>query len=217
MDSNSKGDKGNIEVVQDYNIRVLEDIELYLQYIRETIKQIIVDDGLKYSEPMDKKKIYPDFTYTQFLYLLSRVFDRVYSVNTALLYDSYNNKYSKVYNTRKVELCYEVYHRLCGYYGFICSIEGFYKFVGIDRETLLEWLSSGKSELYKKAIENSKNTVLSGFENSQVPILRLAAGNYKYKLNTPIQERQEAVAVDVLPDLLAISGTKENALTDSKN
>lgn len=90
-------------------------------------------------------------------------------------------------------------------------------FSGIDRETLLEWLSSGKSVLYKKAIENSKNTVLSGFENSQVPILRLAAGNYKYKLNTPIQEHQEAAAVDVLPDLLAISGTKENALTDSKN
>ena len=82
---------------------------------------------------------------------------------------------------------------------------------------MLEWLSSGRSFLYKKALENSKNTVLSGFENSQVPILRLAAGNYKYKLNTPTQEHQEAAAVDVLPDLLAISGTKEKALPDTQN
>lgn len=206
-----------IETVENSNDYILSNIGAYLEYIRETIKKIIADEGLQYAEPMDKKKIYPAFNYIQFQYLLSRVFDLVFSVNTELLFIYYNNKYNKKYDIHKVELCYEVYYRLCSFYGFVCSIEGFYIFSGIDKETLLEWLSSGRSNLYKKALENSKNTVLSGFENSQVPILRLAAGNYKYKLNTPTQEHQEAAAVDVLPDLLAISGTKEKALTDSKN
>lgn len=207
MDSNSKGDKdkNNIEVVQDYNIKVLEDIELYLQYIRDTIKQIIVDDGLKYSEPMDKKKVYPDFTYTQFLYLLSRVFDRVYDINTALLYDSYNNKYSKVYNIHKVELCYEIYHRLCGYYGFICSAEGFYILSGIDVNTLQEWLSSGRSNLLDIMRKNSKNSTVARFENSSVPLLNLAAANYKYNLNVEhLNEREGGQVLEALPDLLAI-------------
>lgn len=206
-----------IDTVENSNDYILSNIGAYLEYIRETIKKIIADEGLQYAEPMDKKKIYPAFNYIQFQYLLSRVFDTVYAVNTELLYIYYHDKFKKKYDIHKVELCYEVYCRLCAYYGFICSVEGFYKFSGIDKETLLEWLSSGRSVLYKKALENSKNTVLSGFENSQVPILRLAAGNYKYKLNTPAQEHQEAAAVDVLPDLLAISGAKEKALTDSKN
>ena len=204
MDSKSK-DKNNIEVVQDYNIKILDNIELYLQYIRETIKQIIVDDDLKYSEPMDKKKVYPDFTYTQFLYLLSRVYDRVYSVNTALLYDSYNNKYSKLYNIRKVELCYEVYYRLCGYYGFICSAEGFYILSGIDINTLQDWLSSGRSNLLDIMRKNSKNGTVARFENSSVPLLNLAAANYKYNLNAEHQaDRDSGQVLEALPDLLAL-------------
>ena len=209
MDSNSKEDKDNIEVVQDYNIKVLEDIELYLYYIRQTIKQIIVDDDLKYSEPMDKKKIYPDFTYTQFLYLLSRVFDRVYNVNTALLCDSYSDKYNKIYNMHKVDLCYDVYYRLCRFYGFVPSVEGFSIFSGIDEATLREWLSSGRSPLFSKIIKNAKNTVVSKFENSRVPILQLAAANYKYNLNTEHQaDRDSGHVLEALPDLLALPDDK---------
>lgn len=205
MDSNSKEVKNNIEVVQDYNIKVLDDIELYLQYIRDTLKQIIVDDDLKYSEPMDKKKVYPDFTYTQFLYLLSRVNDRVYSVNTALLCDSYSDKYNKIYNMHKVELCYEVYYRLCRFYSFVPSSEGFSIFSGIDEATLREWLSSGRSALFSKIIKNAKNTVVSKFENSRVPILQLAAANYKYSLNTEHQaDRDSGQVLEALPDLLAL-------------
>lgn len=204
MDSKSKGNKDNIEVVQDYNIKVLEDMELYLQYIRDTIKQIIADDGLKYSEPMDKKKIYPDFTYTQFLYLLSRVYDRIYSVNTALLYDNY-----KVYNMHKVELCYNVYYKLCRYYGYVASLEGFNAFSGIDDTTLREWLSCGKTNLLNIIIKNAKNTVVSRFENSRVPILQLAAANYKYNINTEhSNEREGGQVLEALPDLLAIAQEK---------
>ena len=82
-------------IVENSNENILNNIDNYLQYIRDNIKQIIVDDDLKYSDPMEKKKIYPDFTYTQFLYLLSRLFDRVFSVNTDLLYIYYKDKYNK--------------------------------------------------------------------------------------------------------------------------
>ena len=209
MDSN-KEDNKNIEVVQDYNIKILEDIELYLQYIRDTLKQIIVDDGLKYSEPMDKKKVYPDFTYTQFLYLLSRVFDRVYSVNTELLCDVYKDKHNKLYNMHKVELCYDVYYKLCQYYGYVASLEGFNAFSGIDEVTLREWLSCGRTPLFNKIIKNAKNTVVSRFENSRVPILQLAAANYKYSINTEHQtDRDSGQVLEALPDLLALPDADE--------
>ena len=195
-------------IVENSNDILLNDIGAYLEYIRNWIKKIIADEGLLYAEPMDSRKIYPAFNYIQFTYLLGRVCDNVYRVNLELLckpqiYNNYNKPY---YDPEKVKLCYEVYQKLCGFYGFICSIEGFYLFSGIGENTLKEWLSSGYNDIYKIALENSKNAVVSDFENSKIPLLKLAAGNYKYKLNTPANDRQEAAAaVDVLPDLLQLT------------
>ena len=184
-------------------------MDYYLQYLRENIKQIIIDDELKYSDPMEKKKTYPDFTYIQFCYLLSRLHDRVFSVNTELLYINYKNSISKTYDIQKVELCYKVYCKLCAYYGYICSTEQFETMTGIDEGTLKEWLSCGKSDLFNFMLKNAKNTVVSSFENSKTPLLKLAGANYKYKLNTPLEERTEQAAVEVLPDLKALTERKK--------
>ncbi|MBR3581293.1 MAG: hypothetical protein IKN95_09925 [Lachnospiraceae bacterium] len=203
-------------IVENSNDNILNNIDIYLSYIRETIKQIIIDDDLKYSEPMDKKKVYPDFTYTQFLYLLSRVYDRVYSINTELLYNAYNNKYNKSYNVDKVKLCYEVYYRLCGYYGFICSAEGFYIFSGIDVNTLQEWLSSGRSNLLNIMRKNAKNSTIARFENSPAPLLNLAAANYKYNINQHETMHEGAPVLEVLPDLLALPGAEKPPMIEEK-
>lgn len=199
-------------IVENSNENILNNMDAYLQYIRDNINQIIQDDGLQYSEPMDKKKIYPAFTYTQFLYLLSRVFDRVYSVNTELLYNAYNNKYNKSYNVDKVKLCYDVYYRLCGYYGFICSAEGFYILSGIDVNTLQDWLSSGKSNLLNIMRKNAKNSTIARFENSPAPLLNLAAANYKYNINQHENIHEGAPVLEVLPDLLALPKDQNNSL-----
>ena len=199
-------------IIENSNENILSNMDAYLQYIRENINQIIQDEGLQYSEPMDKKKIYPAFTYTQFLYLLSRVFDRVYSVNTELLYNAYNNKYNKSYNVDKVKLCYDVYYRLCGYYGFICSAEGFYILSGIDVNTLQDWLSSGKSNLLNIMRKNAKNSTIARFENSPTPLLNLAAANYKYNINQHETAHEGAPVLEVLPDLLALPQDQKNSL-----
>ena len=200
--------------VENSNINILNNIGNYLQYIRDNINRIILQDGLKYSEPMDKKKEYPAFTYTQFQYLLGRVYDEVFSVNLELLCKPqiYNNYNKPFYDTEKVKLCYEVYCKLCQFYGFVCSVEGFYIFSGISENTLKEWLSSGYCDVYKIAVEKGKNSVVSRFENSSVPILNLAAGNYKYKLQTPLEEREQAAAVEVLPDLSSLMDRKKGLL-----
>ena len=200
------------EIVENSNENILNNMDAYLQYIRDNINQIIKDEGLQYSDPMDKKKIYPAFTYTQFLYLLSRLFDRVYSVNTELLYNAYINKYNKIYNMEKVKLCYEVYYRLCGFYGFICSIEGFYIFSGIDERTLKEWLSSGRTDLFNTMCKNAKNSTIARFENSSTPLLNLAAANYKYNLNQHETSRDSAPVLETLPDLLALPKDQKNSL-----
>ena len=202
--------------VENSNINILNNIDNYLQYLRDNIKQIIIDDELKYSDPMEKKKIYPDFTYTQFCYLLGRLFDRVFSINTELLYINYNDKYNKVYDIPKVELCYRVYVKLCQYYGYICSIEQFETMTGIDFNTIQDWLSSGRSNLYSTMLKNAKNSVVSSFENSKLPLLRLASANYKYQIDKPMTDRTAAAAVDVLPDLLQLSDTKKQVTEDPK-
>lgn len=202
-----KPDKPITGIIENSNDNILNNIDYYLQYLRDNIKQIIIDDELKYGDPMEKKKIYPDFTYIQFCYLLGRLYDRVFSVNTELLYNNiYNNKR---YDVHKVELCYKVYFKLCGFYGYIPSVEPFETMTGIDEGTLKEWLSSGKSDLFNFMIKNAKNSVVSSFENSRVPLLRLAGANYKYQLDKPVQERQEAAAVEVLPDLSALMDRKK--------
>lgn len=192
---------GTIENSNDY---ILNNIGAYLEYIREIIRGIIQNEGLQYAEPMDKKKIYPAFNYIQFQYLLSRVYDLVFAVNLELLHPPNYNKYNKLYDHNKVKLCYTVYQKLCAYYGFICSVEGFYIFSGIEERTLKEWLSSGVNDLFKIMSENAKNTVISSFENSPVPLLKLAAGNYKYKLNEARPDHTPAGIIDSLPDLLSL-------------
>lgn len=193
------------------NEYILHNKAAYLQYIRENIQRIIVEDGLKYSEPMDKKKEYPAFTYIQFQYLLQRVQDEVYHTNKDLLYNNINR-----YDMDKVKLCYTVYSMLCSYYGFICSLEGFYLFSGIDEPRLKEWLSAGLSDVYKIGVENSKKATISSFENSNIPLLKLAGANYKYKLQTPLEDRQQVAAVEVLPDLLQLPGTEKKPGLPSK-
>ena len=84
-------------------------------------------------------------------------------------------------------------------------MEPFLDLIGIDLNTLTEWLTSGRSNLLRIMRENAKNSIVSRFENSNTPLLQLAAANYKYQLNTPQQEREKAVVLDVLPDLLALS------------
>lgn len=207
----SKQENNNIipEIVENSNDRILKDISVYLEFIRGKIQEIIKSDGLKYSDPMDKKKIYPAFNYIQFQYLLSRVYDLVFSVNLELLHPPNYNKYNKLYDHNKVKLCYTVYQKLCAYYGFICSVEGFYIFSGIEERTLKEWLSSGVNDLFKIMSENAKNTVISNFENSPVPLLKLAAGNYKYKLNETKEDHTPAGVIATLPDLLALTDTQE--------
>ena len=199
-------DKPITGTIENSNINILNNIDNYLQYLRDNIKQIIIDDELKYSDPMEKKKTYPDFTYTQFLYLLSRLYDRVFSVNLELLcdYNHINNINTHNYNMDKVKLCYMVYCRLCQYYGYNCSIDPFYSMTGIDERTFKEWLSVGKSDLFNIMVNNAKSGVIARFENSKNPLLSLASANYKYNINTPTNERTEAAAVEVLPDLLSI-------------
>jgi len=207
-----------VQVVENSNVNILNNIDNYLQYIRENIRDILVFDNLQYSEPMDVKKLYPAFTYKQFIYILNRLYDRVYSQNLELLqeppyikpciYNIKNN--SKIrYNIPKVELAYTVYYRLCNYYGFVCCWEPFLSLTGIAQETFESWLSSGRSEVLKIARENNKNSVITDFENSSAPLLRVVSANYKHGLTTPIQEREAQAAVDVLPDLKALAERKK--------
>lgn len=207
-----KPDKPITGIIENSNDNILNNIDYYLQYLRDNIKQIIIDDELKYSDPMEKKKVYPDFSYTQFLYLLSRLYDRVFSVNLELLCDyNHNNNINKHnYNVDKVRLCYEVYYRLCTFYGYNCTMEPFYSMTGIDEGTFKRWLSCGKTDLFNVMLKNAKNATIARFENSRNPLLSLASANYKYQLDKPVQERQEAAAVEVLPDLSALMDRKKS-------
>lgn len=193
------------------NDNILSNEQEYFIYILDNVKRICSDYGIKYAGVVDSRKDHPDFTYNQFLFILAELKTRVYSINRELLCDNYINIYNPNYNHSKVELAYSIYNKLCKYYGFNCTDTPFYDMIGIDEGTLYNWLSSGVSMLLKTIKENAKNNVLSEFENGGIPILKLASANYKHGLTTPIQEREAQAAVDVLPDLQALTERKKSA------
>lgn len=209
------------EIIMDDSKMILSDIGYYLAYIRQEIRLILIDDDLHYSEPMDKKKIYPAFTYTQFLYILLRLYDKVYSVRYELLcIDDYHPPISPTnnkpmhnlykYSIPKVEMAYDVYYRLCVSYGYICGVEPFYTMTGIDEATTRDWLSCGRSNLVNTMLKNAKSATINRFDNSSVPILNLAAANYRYRLNTESDAaKEEEMISDSLPDLLALPSAKK--------
>lgn len=205
----------------DSNI-LLSNTDRYLSYIRQQIRQIIIDDDLHYSDPMDKKRIYPAFTYLQFQYILGRLYDRVYSVRYDLLCkDGYTPKFVSPnninnihklydYDTVKVKKAYDVYLKLCQYYGYIPSVEPFYSMTGIEDSVFKEWLSAGRTDLLNFMIKNAKNATITGFDNSHVPLLKLASANYRYRLNTEsAEDKEHDMIADNLPDLLALPSAKK--------
>lgn len=194
------------------NDNILSNEQEYFIYILDNVKRICSDYGIKYAGIVDSRKSHPDFTYNQFLFILAELKTRVYSVNRELLCDNYINIYNPNYNHSKVELAYSIYNKLCKYYGFNCTDTPFYDMTGIDEARLYEWLSSGTSDLLKTIKENAKNNVLTEFENSSIPILKLASANYKHGLTTPQQEKEIQAAVDVLPDLQALTQRKMGVL-----
>lgn len=199
------------------NDNILSNEQEYFIYILDNVKRICSDYGIKYAGIVDSRKSHPDFTYNQFLFILAELKTRVYSVNRELLCDNYINIYNPNYNHSKVELAYSIYNKLCKYYGFNCTDTPFYDMTGIDEARLYEWLSSGTSDLLKTIKENAKNNVLTEFENSSIPILKLASANYKHGLTTPQQEKEVQAAVDVLPDLQALTQRKMGVLKAPEN
>jgi hypothetical protein len=199
------------------NDNILSNEQEYFLYILDNVKRICSDYGIKYAGIVDSRKSHPDFTYNQFLFILAELKTRVYSVNRELLCDNYINIYNPNYNHSKVELAYSIYNKLCKYYGFNCTDTPFYDMTGIEEARLYEWLSSGTSDLLKTIKENAKNNVLTEFENSSIPILKLASANYKHGLTTPQQEKEVQAAVDVLPDLQALTQRKRAALKAPEN
>ena len=196
-------------IVENSNDSILRNEQEYFIYILDNVKRICSDYGIKYAGIVDSRKDHPDFTYNQFLFILAEIKTRVYSVNRELLCDNYINIYNPNYNHSKVELAYNIYNKRCKYYGFNCTDTPFYDMTGLDEGTLYNWLSSGVCDILKTIKENAKNNVLSEFENGGIPILKLASANYKHGLTTPLQEREAVAAVDVLPDLKALTDRKK--------
>lgn len=202
----------DIPKIENTTQNLLNNEQYYFSFILETIQQIIKDYGLKYSGIVDSRKMHPDFTYNQFLFLLAEIKTRVYDVDISLLF--YDDK--KRYDISRVEKAYNIYNKLCKYYGFNCTEFPFYDMIGIDKNILMDWLSSGKSMLLKIIKENATKGVLSEFENSQAPILKLAVANHSHGLAQQNTEHTETPTIEQLPDLLSISQSKKPMLTDSQ-
>lgn len=211
-----KDNDKDIPKIENTTQNLLNNEQYYFSFILETIQQIIKDYGLKYSGIVDSRKEHPDFTYNQFLFLLAEIKTRVYDTDLELLHDNYINKYNPNYSIPKVEKAYNIYNKLCKYYGFNCTESPFLDMIGLDDMTIKNWLNSGRSDLLKRLKENATKGVLSQFENSQVPLLQLAVANHKRGLSQTLTEHDEHNTIKQLPDLLGLSQDKKPLLTDSQ-
>ena len=195
-----------MEVVENANTELLQDQERYFFYIWDNVEQIIQDYNLQYTEIMDNKKSYPAFTKKQFVMILKTLYIRVYKPNKELLYNNYyNNKY--VYDVHKVELCYTVFNSLCLFYSITPNIELFCFFSGIDKNTLQEWLNSGKSKILMQIY--AETDAIDGFSmlNSENSLLR-----FYYRNNREIDKTEEGSA-GILPDLQALPPSAQDEQT----
>ena len=178
--------------MENANNEILNNQERYFFYIREHIEKIIIDYDIQYTEVKDERKIYPKFTKKQFIIICQAVYNRVYKPNTELLKDSI---YTSRYNIPKVELCYKVFSMICSYYNIIFNIELFIIYSGIEKSLLVEWLNSGKSQLYKNIIADINSFDDFSMLNSDNSLLRVY-----YRNNREVQ-RIEAGSSEKLPDL----------------
>ena len=194
-----------MEILENANDNLLQNQERYFFYIKQQIENIIEDYNIQYTDIRDEKKIYPKFTKKQFILICQAVYNRVYKPNTELLKDSI---YTSRYNIQKVELCYKVFSMICSYYNITFNIELFIIYSGIEKKLLIEWLNTGKSQLYKNIIADINSFDDLSMLNSENSLLRVY-----YRNNREIQ-RIEAGSSEKLPDLsplqLSVSDVQNN-------
>ena len=182
-----------MEIVEDANKKLLEDPERYLKYLLQVTDDIINDFNVQYNDIKDNRKEYPRFTVKQFSFILQMINKRVFKANVYLLHDEFN---ISRYNIPKVELAFSIFELYCSFYSMTYNIYMFTLFCGIDKCTMLEWLSSGKSKLYLAIKENGENLDGVDMINSKNALLRLHYRNHAEN------ERIIQGSSDTLPDLL---------------
>jgi len=182
-----------VEIVEDANKKLLEDPERYLKYLLQVTDDIINDFNVQYNDIKDTRKEYPRFTVKQFSFILQMINKRVFKVNVYLLHDDLN---ISRYNISKVELAFSIFELYCSFYSMTYNIYMFTLFSGIDKCTMLEWLSSGKSKLYLAIKEHGENLDGVDMINSKNALLRLHYRNHAEN------ERIITGSSDTLPDLL---------------
>lgn len=182
-----------MEIVEDANKKLLEDPERYLKYLLQVTDDIITDFNVQYNDIKDNRKEYPRFTVKQFSFILQMINKRVFKANVYLLHDDFN---ISRYNIPKVELAFSIFELYCSFYSMTYNIYMFTLFSGIDKCTMIEWLSSGKSKLYLAIKENGENLDGVDMINSKNALLRLHYRNHAEN------ERIIQGSSDTLPDLL---------------
>lgn len=180
--------------MENANSELLQDQERYFFYIKQQIENIITDYDITYTEIKDDRKTYPKFTKKQFILICQALQNRVYKPNKQLLKDDI---YITRYNIYKVELCYKVFTMICSYYNMLFNADLFIIYSGIERENLMNWLTSGKSRLWQKIIEDSNNFDNLSMLNSENSLLKVY-----YRNNQEIQRIEEGSQA-ALPDLQA--------------
>ena len=193
-----------LEILENANDNLLQDQERYFFYIKQQIENIITDYDITYTEIKDDRKTYPKFTKKQFILICQALQNRVYKPNKQLLKDDI---YITRYNIYKVELCYKVFTMVCSYYNMLFNADLFIVYSGIERENLVNWLTSGKSRLWQKIIEDSNNFDNLSMLNSENSLLKVY-----YRNNQEIQRIEEGSQA-ILPDL----SSPEKSITGGQN
>lgn len=162
-----------------------------------------------YIQPEDIKK---DCTQSQFEYLLSCIYDQLYSHKK--LYKPINKMdISSICNLNK-DLLYsllDTYLWLCDKYSKIISLMGYSKLSGVDISTLNTWLYEPSLEghfIAKKIYLSRENGITNRLLDSKNPIAQVAVANKEYAWDGRIVQAQAEqtkarLTVDKLPELAA--------------
>lgn len=187
-----------IDKVIDDNQILLNDINKYTLYMDNIIKeQCLIND-------IEIKDINP----STFIYILSYIGDTVYKNNYQLIKkDSNKNDY----DLDKVKLAFKVLVRLSYKYSVDINKSSFCLFIGIDGQTLWNWVSAQRID-FAKMLDEVREDLLTSMliDRKRSGISVVAMLNHLYSWATPRQRGTESESVRITAKDMPKLGIGEN-------
>lgn len=182
----------------------IDDMEIYKNEIEAIIAMYCSDHGI------DESDIFPNV----WVDVLTEIYEKVYLKHPELLRDI-PTRYNE-YSYDKVLKAYYIYKRISNSHIQEVYLKGFLTMCGIDKQTIYNWSSSGRFDLYEKICEDNQESLERlMFDRRNNPMKYLPKLNRYHGYNmSGVRENSQNTLAKQTPEQIA-SQYKRDLLPDN--